>query len=340
MPLKNNFPLVAVLTPVFNGARYLDETMQCVQVSDYPNLIHVLLDNASTDVTPAIIEHYRGGKVPILSRRNERTIPKNDNFNAVSALTPAGAKYVRLLCADDLMAPSSISRMVAVAERRDDVGVVGCQCAHAEIMGAELDHSTEIFTGASIVKAYLRRQTNVLSGTHFLFRRTVFEALGQQYDPSLVSSDADCVIRVALGGAFGFVHDALATFRLHDDSYSATVAARNGDHLFEWLVLLDRHALTVMSQPEYLECRRLYRRYFLRRSLLRLVKHGDREFFSLQLRRLAELDDSAGIRDFAGALGEWAFFAVTGQRHRVGAPRNARMEARPSQRPRTGDASL
>ncbi|TIN31089.1 MAG: glycosyltransferase [Mesorhizobium sp.] len=336
---KENFPLVAVLTPVFNGARYLDETMQCVQGSDYPNLVHVLLDNASTDATPAIIERYRGGQVPIVSRRNDRTIPMNDNFNAVAALTPAGAKYVRLLCADDLMAPSAISRMVAVAERRDDVSVVGCQCANVGVMGIELDRRTEIFTGASIVKAYLRRQTMVLSGTHFLFRRSVFDALGQQYDPSLASSDADCVIRVALEGAFGFVHDVLAKFRHHESSYSAKVATKNGAHLFEWLTLLDRYALKVMSEAEYSECRRIYRRYLLRRSLLRLVKHGDQEFFSLQLRRLAELDDSAGIFDFAGALGEWAFFAATGQRHRVGAPRNVRGGTHSNPGSITGDPS-
>ena len=46
--------LVAVLTPVYNGARFLRETMECVQASDYTNMVHVILDNASTDATPEI----------------------------------------------------------------------------------------------------------------------------------------------------------------------------------------------------------------------------------------------------------------------------------------------
>ena len=44
---SSELPLVAIVTPVYNGERFLAETMQCVQCSDYPNLLHVALDNAA-----------------------------------------------------------------------------------------------------------------------------------------------------------------------------------------------------------------------------------------------------------------------------------------------------
>lgn len=322
-----NRPLVAILTPVFNGERYLTETMRCVQASDYPNLVHVIVDNASTDSTASIIDSFRGGRVPIVVSRNPATVPMNANFNAVAALTPRDAKYVRALCADDLIAPTAISRMVEVAEQSDDISVVGCMCADIGNLGSELDPAREVFSGHDIVRAYLRRETMVLSGTHLMYRRSAFEARTPPYDPDLASSDADCAIRVSLAGSFGFVHEVLATFRHHEHSHSATVAAINGDHLFEWLVLLDRYAPKVMSDNEYRQCRGLYRRYLLRRALLPLLKNGDGRLLSLQLKRLAEADDAAGPLDFAGALGEWAYFAASGQRNRVGAPRKATLAA-------------
>ena len=39
-------PLVAIATPVYNGAEYLADTMACVQAQTYPNLVHCVLDNA------------------------------------------------------------------------------------------------------------------------------------------------------------------------------------------------------------------------------------------------------------------------------------------------------
>ena len=63
-------PLVAIVTPVYNGEQYLAEAMESVQAQTYPNLVHVILDNASTDRTAEIIESFRGRKVPLLVGRN------------------------------------------------------------------------------------------------------------------------------------------------------------------------------------------------------------------------------------------------------------------------------
>jgi glycosyltransferase involved in cell wall biosynthesis len=67
--------LAAICTPVYNGQKYLAETLECVQAQTYPNLVHVILDNASKDSTPEIIERFKGGRVPLLVSRNPETVP-------------------------------------------------------------------------------------------------------------------------------------------------------------------------------------------------------------------------------------------------------------------------
>src|SRR5688572_574004 len=99
----NSYPLVVVVTPVYNGSPYLQRTLACVQAQTYPNIIHVVLDNASTDDTAEVIAGAVGGRVPILTKRNAATLGQVDNWNAAVAMTPAEAKYVKILCADDLM---------------------------------------------------------------------------------------------------------------------------------------------------------------------------------------------------------------------------------------------
>lgn len=86
-------PLITIVTPVYNGARYLRETMECVQAQTYPNLVHVVLDNASTDETPQIIESFKGRRVPILTARNFDIIPQQANWEKAIRLTPSGAAY-------------------------------------------------------------------------------------------------------------------------------------------------------------------------------------------------------------------------------------------------------
>ena len=76
--VPSDAPLVAIVTPVFNGVSFPRETMDSVQVMEHPNS-HVVLDNASTDATPDIIREYANYRVPILTVRNRRALSRLTN---------------------------------------------------------------------------------------------------------------------------------------------------------------------------------------------------------------------------------------------------------------------
>jgi hypothetical protein len=92
--------------------------------------------------------------------------------------------------------------------------------------------------------------------------------------------------------------------------------------LFEadWPLLLDRYGSHVLGYREYRECRRRFRCYLLRRLLLARILEGDKKTFSRHMDLLRARDDPATFRDFSGALIEWCYFFLTGQRHLVGRP--------------------
>ncbi|OZB13178.1 MAG: hypothetical protein B7X53_16650 [Hyphomonas sp. 34-62-18] len=120
-----NKPLVAIVTPVYNGAEYLDEAMSSVQAQTYPNLVHVVIDNASTDATPEIIARYRAKRVPVIVYRNNATVSVRANFEMAVQSAPQNAAYIRILCADDIFYPTSTEEMVALGEAHPNAGVVG-----------------------------------------------------------------------------------------------------------------------------------------------------------------------------------------------------------------------
>jgi glycosyltransferase involved in cell wall biosynthesis len=304
-------PLVAIVTPVYNGEKYLAETMECVQSLDYTNLMHIVLDNASTDATPKIISRYRNGRVPILTSRNKTTIPMTANFNAALGMVPAEAGYFRILCADDTMAANAISRQVEIAERDPEIGIVGCQCRAGLLRGKGLPRNCEIFDGKQIIRSFFLREHDALHGTEVLVRRSKLDEQPFYYDLAFRgAADTDSNLRICRNNKFGFVHEELAMFHQHEFNHYR-VFSRSYFHMPEWLTLLDRYGRFALSEREYRAYRSAYRRRYLRRLLLLRWLRGDKAAFDEHMAILRQNNDPAGWPDFADASAEWAFRFLT-----------------------------
>lgn len=316
-----SLPLVAIVTPVLNGARYLAKTMSCVQAMDYPNLVHVVRDNASRDATPAIVGSFTGRRVPVLQSRAAATVPMAANWNAAMRSVPSEAEYVWLLCADDLLAPHAIRRLVEVAVTDPEILLVGCQWRASGLCGQELPRSTSVFEGSDVLRRYLRRETMVLSGMNVLFRRSAIPADRDFYDTTLCSFDTDANLRACVAGRYGFVHEQLMHWRQHPDSITQTHNADDLSFDCEWLVLLDRYFAHAMGYAEYQHRRRAFRLHLVRRLLRRLLRRGGMGVVEQHLAELRMRGDAVTSRDILHAVLDWLPYAWRGERAHVGVPR-------------------
>src|SRR5262245_27601038 len=62
-------PPITVLTPVYNGAQYISDTVQSVLRQDYPRLEYIVLDDGSTDDSASIVTSFHG-QVRFVSHTN------------------------------------------------------------------------------------------------------------------------------------------------------------------------------------------------------------------------------------------------------------------------------
>jgi glycosyltransferase involved in cell wall biosynthesis len=92
----NDKPLISVITPVYNGAEYLDELIQSVLQQNYPYIEHIIIDDGSNDngATVAVLKKY--SHLRWWSREN-----KGQYATLNEGLTSAKGDIVSIICADD-----------------------------------------------------------------------------------------------------------------------------------------------------------------------------------------------------------------------------------------------
>jgi glycosyltransferase involved in cell wall biosynthesis len=106
---------ISVVTVVYNGEKYLEETIQSVLNQTYPNIEYIIIDGGSTDGTVDIIKKYED-KIDYWISEPDRGI-----YDAMNkGIRIASGEYIGILNADDWYEVDTLERVVyAISNNRD-----------------------------------------------------------------------------------------------------------------------------------------------------------------------------------------------------------------------------
>lgn len=113
-------PLVSIGVPVYNGEKYLPETLDCLLKQTFGEFELIISDNASTDRTGEICTDYASRDRRIKYHRQASNIGAGPNHNCVVHLSTG--PLFKMAAHDDLYAPTYLERCVRVLEQ--DPGVI------------------------------------------------------------------------------------------------------------------------------------------------------------------------------------------------------------------------
>lgn len=100
-------PLVTIMTPVYNGAAYLEELIVSVRDQDYPNVEHLIIDDGSTDNGATLGILGKHSHLRWWSRANQgQYATMNEGLQA------AQGELICFLNVDDMLVPGAITRVV------------------------------------------------------------------------------------------------------------------------------------------------------------------------------------------------------------------------------------
>lgn len=141
----SDYPLVTVCHLCFNNAEYICEAITAVRETSYPNIQHIVIDDASrkeeVDILRGFLEKSDASDINLIVHEKNRGIPASQNH----AIQLARGKYFIGSISDDLMIPSRIKSDVDCLEGSKD-NVVGL-FAIAEIFYAKIGDGNGQFMG-------------------------------------------------------------------------------------------------------------------------------------------------------------------------------------------------
>lgn len=106
----NNYELVSIITPSYNSAQFIGETIEAIISQSYKNWELLITDDCSTDDSRAIIEHYAHSD----SRIKLFTLPQNSGAGVArnNSIKEAKGRFIAFCDSDDRWYPSKLERQL------------------------------------------------------------------------------------------------------------------------------------------------------------------------------------------------------------------------------------
>jgi glycosyltransferase involved in cell wall biosynthesis len=215
---------VSVCIPTFNRGRYLREAIESALAQTFADFELLVVDNCSTDDTPAVAAAYaaRDGRVRYV--RNERNLGLVGNFNRCVEL--ARGEFVALLHDDDLYLPEMLATtagaLAAHPEAAFAYGAAEVIDDAGRVVGLRRWRSGDAVLGPREAFANLLA-FNSVAPPAVLVRASAYAAVGG-YDPGIGPSiDWDLWLRMTRRFPMVYVDRVVARYRLTAESCTTEV---------------------------------------------------------------------------------------------------------------------
>jgi glycosyltransferase involved in cell wall biosynthesis len=210
-------PLVTIIVPVFNGDRFLKESLDSILNQTYPRIEVIVMDDASTDSTPEIVSSY-ANRVKYYRQSHNRGIYANAN----DGIAMAAGEYIATYHADDVYDAKIVEREVAFLERYPEAGAVFCPSIFIDPQGRERGrlnippevHGERPLPYPVVFNALLKYKNVFLTCPSAMVRASVYKDVGVYRDAQFRNtSDLEMWLRIARNYPLGVLEDCLFRYR-------------------------------------------------------------------------------------------------------------------------------
>jgi hypothetical protein len=213
--------IVSIVTPSFNQARYLEETIRSVLAQDYHSLEYQVVDGGSTDGSQEIIRKYEPWISWWVSEKD-----RGQSHAINKGWERSHGRFVGWLNSDDVLLQGAIREAVEVFEAHAEAAVVHGVELFVDPEGEEIERFGFGFDLASSLDGC---NCTIAQQSAFI-RRTNLEKAGLLDEDLHRAMDYDLWLRLAMTGPLVHVPRVWSKFRQHPEAKTSTMTLR-GDML-------------------------------------------------------------------------------------------------------------
>jgi glycosyltransferase involved in cell wall biosynthesis len=199
------YPRITVVTPSFNHAPFIEETIRSVLLQRYPNLEYVIVDGGSTDGTLDVIRRYERWLAWWVSE------PDRGQAHAINkGLRRATGEWVAWINSDDVLYPNALAAIARASARYRSAGLIYGT-------GAKIDLSGRVIQKVPFRpydQRLLRTKYFMLQQSSFM-RRDALREVGWLDESLQYVMDWDVAMRIGRVYPIRAIADEIGMFRIH-----------------------------------------------------------------------------------------------------------------------------
>jgi glycosyltransferase involved in cell wall biosynthesis len=208
-------PLISIITPSFNQARYLEATLLSVLAQDYAPIEYIVVDGGSTDGSLGILQRFAGRLAGWVSE------PDSGQADAINkGFRMAKGEILAWLNSDDLYLPGAVAEAVDALRRHPEAGMVYADGILIDEDGRLLDwHRYRAYDASDLLSFEVLLQPTVF------MRRSALDAAGGLQTGYRLILDHDLWVRIAARFPIVHVPRFWAAERTHPEAKTMAAAA-------------------------------------------------------------------------------------------------------------------
>jgi glycosyltransferase involved in cell wall biosynthesis len=222
-------PLVSIIVPLYNHAKYIEASLDSFVSEGYPNLEVVVIDDGSHDSSFEVAQTWFETRPKAFS---QFSLERQENMGITKTLNRlikrSSGEFITMVASDDLLLPGGIQiRMDALVRRSDWLSVFADASVVNELGNLSAPSALKKIANSNLKTLQcddFRAQELILRwsvpGPVLLSRREAFDPVHGvgPFNESMFLEDRDFYLKLLSNHALGFVNAKVAAYRVHQNN--------------------------------------------------------------------------------------------------------------------------